>query len=172
MAQLADHLKTHLDELSAGSDSPVNSIRSEVRECCRTAADYRPGFYSLNVPTGGGKTLSSLEFALRHADQYKLDRVIVAVPFTSIIEQNVDVYRDVFGSLSNEIVIEHHSNLDPENETTVNRLQAENWDAPDRGYDKRSVVRITLRDQNQPLPQAPSDRQQCHRAGRSADSAS
>lgn len=120
----------YLDELSAGRTSSVDLIRREVRDHCRLAAQAAPGFFSFNVPTGGGKTLSSLEFATRHAELHNLDRVIVAVPFTSIIEQNVDVYRDVFRRLSDEIVIEHHSNLDPDNETTVNRLQAENWDAP------------------------------------------
>lgn len=130
MATLTSRVCHYLDKLSGGITSTVNTIRSEVREHCRVAAGRPPGFFSLNVPTGGGKTLSSLEFAVRHAELHSLDRVIVAVPFTSIIEQNADVYREVFRGFSEETVIEHHSNLNPNNETTANRLQTENWDAP------------------------------------------
>lgn len=112
----------------------VDRERLHVRRACETAAEGEPGFFDLTVPTGGGKTLSSLLFALRHARKHGLRRVVCAIPFTSIIEQNADVYRDVFKELSAElgqdIVLEHHSNLQPERETTRNRLAAENWDAP------------------------------------------
>ena len=129
--QLSDRLSTHIDRLSENAtNSVVNRARRKVRGACRDSASLPPGFFSLNVPTGGGKTLASLEFALLHAQTHRLDRVIVAVPFTSIIEQNAQVYRDVFASVGPDIVVEHHSNLDPESETTVNRLQSENWDAP------------------------------------------
>ena len=112
----------------------VGSKRLYVRNACESAAGLEPGFFDLTVPTGGGKTLSSLLFALRHARQHGLRRVVYAIPYTSIIEQNADVYRDVFKALSAElgqdIVLEHHSNLQPDAETTRNRLAAENWDAP------------------------------------------
>lgn len=133
MGTLSDHLENHLDELRRGSrTSTVNTIRSEVSEHCYAAATRAPGLYSLNVPTGGGKTLASLRFALRHAAANALDGVVVAIPFTSIIEQNAAVYRDLFDPLGREIVLEHHSNLNPDeaSETTAKRLQTENWDAP------------------------------------------
>ncbi|MGB7323742.1 MAG: CRISPR-associated helicase Cas3' [Rubripirellula sp.] len=133
MATLSDHLEVHLGELSRGSKpSAVNTIRAEVSDLCRAAAERTPGLYSLNVPTGGGKTLASLRFALRHAAANQMDGVVVAIPFTSIIEQNAAVYRDLFDPFGREIVLEHHSNLNPDDasETTAKRLQTENWDAP------------------------------------------
>jgi CRISPR-associated endonuclease/helicase Cas3 len=87
------------------------------------------------VPTGGGKTLSALAFAFRHSEQHGLRRVVVVIPYTSIIEQNAAVYRDALGT---ENVIEHHSNLDPKRQeaayghelTQRHALASENWDAP------------------------------------------
>lgn len=112
----------------------VNAERLHVRRMCEVAADLESGFFDLTVPTGGGKTLASLLFALRHAQKKGLRRVVCAIPFTSIIEQNARVYREVFAQLSSElghdVVIEHHSSLLPEKETTRNRLATENWDAP------------------------------------------
>ena len=109
---------------------PINLIRKEIGTACLQKSKLPPGIFSLNVPTGGGKTIAGLRFALGHALHNDLDRVIVAIPFTSIIEQNADVYREMLSALGPEVVIEHHSNLDPEKESTTNRLQAENWDAP------------------------------------------
>jgi CRISPR-associated endonuclease/helicase Cas3 len=112
----------------------VNRQRSLVREACLKAALQKTGLFSLTVPTGGGKTLASLAFALRHAIQNGLHRVIYVIPLTSIIEQNAEVFREamkpVADKISRDIVLEHHSNLDPEKETAINRLAAENWDAP------------------------------------------
>lgn len=127
-----DFLSHKLDEHLAGlmqkaPDTPVNRVRAEVLEACRNAAVLKPGFFSLNVPTGGGKTLSSMVFALAHARQHGKKRIIMAIPYTSIIEQTAAVYKKIFGE---ENVIEHHSNLDPDNETAASRLAAENWDAP------------------------------------------
>lgn len=93
---------------------------------CRDAALTSSKIYTLTVPTGGGKTLSSMAFALEHALKHNKRRIIVAIPYTSIIEQTADQYRKVFGNA----VIEHHSNLDPEKETAKSRLSSENWDAP------------------------------------------
>ena len=106
--------------------TPVNRLRAEVLQQCRRKAGHRPGCFSLTVPTGGGKTLSGMAFALEHAIAHGKHRIIHVIPFTSIIEQTADILRGIFG----ETVIEHHSSLDPERETARSRLAAENWDAP------------------------------------------
>lgn len=109
--------------------SSVNEHRAHVYRRCTEAAVLKPGFFSLTVPTGGGKTLASFAFALKHAAQHGLGRIIYALPYTSIIEQNVKVLRGVLGDDGSQ-VLEHHSNLDPEKETYWGRLASENWDAP------------------------------------------
>ncbi len=98
-----------------------------VLVACRHSASMKPGFFSLTVPTGGGKTLSSMSFALNHAVLHSMKRVIIVIPFTSIIEQNAEEYSKALGD---ENVIQHHSALDPDKETDRNRLASENWDAP------------------------------------------
>ena len=116
-------------------DSPVNRTRQFVASACREAASQARGAFSLTVPTGGGKTLSAMSFALHHAQIHNLRRVIVVIPYTSIIEQNAEVYRKALGT---EAVVEHQSSLDPKErrtkygEETTSRaeLAAENWDAP------------------------------------------
>jgi len=111
----------------------VNRQRRTVVENCRHAAPGPPGIFSLSVPTGGGKTLSSLSFALRHAVANDQRRVIYVVPFTSIIEQNAGVIREIIAPLATENfepLIEHHSSLSPEKESNRSRLAAENWEAP------------------------------------------
>jgi CRISPR-associated endonuclease/helicase Cas3 len=131
VADLKTTLDGFLEDLMGKTvDTEVNQQRARVLDACRVRAQEAPGFFELCVPTGGGKTYSSLAFALKHAVTHGLRRVIVAVPFTSIIEQNAEAYRKAFGTLGREVVLEHHSNLDPDQETDVNRLQAENWDSP------------------------------------------
>jgi len=109
----------------------LNKIRNKIYQECIKSAQKKPGFFSLTVPTGGGKTLSSLAFAFEHAMKYHLDHIIYVIPYTSIIEQNADVFRKFLGENS---VVEHHSNYvqkDLENDQEEIRLLAtENWDAP------------------------------------------
>ena len=99
---------------------------------CRAAAQAPPGLFTLTVPTGGGKTLSSLAFALDHASRHELRRVIYAIPFTSIIEQNAAVFREALSSAGPNTVLEHHTNFDTpdEQDSRWARLASENWDAP------------------------------------------
>lgn len=131
LAALKDALDGSLRKKQSESDATeVNRQRAIVLNLCREAAELDPGFFSLNVPTGGGKTLSSLAFALRHALKHNLRRVVVAIPFTSIIEQTADVYRKALDPLATAGLVEHHSNLQPERDTRSNQLGTENWDAP------------------------------------------
>lgn len=133
LPRLEQAIDRHLASFPA-PEGTVNHARNEVLAACRNAAENAPGLFTLTVPTGGGKTLSSLAFALRHARAHGLRRVIYVIPFTSIIEQNADRFREVFADLEKELgfspVLEHHSNLDPKHATELNRLSSENWDAP------------------------------------------
>ena len=133
-------LENHLTAKFANSkQTPVNQARENVRQACYAAASHASGFFSLTVPTGGGKTLSSLLFALRHAHLHDHRRIIYVIPFTSIIRQNADVFREAFAHLSKEIgreiILEHHSKFEPkpsteDNEQDRHRLASENWNAP------------------------------------------
>lgn len=117
-----------LDDFQAREkDNPLAALRRQIRLDCERAGEWPPGFFSLTVPTGGGKTLSSLAFALRHAQKHVYQRVVYVAPFTTIIEQNAGVFR---AHLGRNAVLEHHSNLDATKETAAARLAAENWDAP------------------------------------------
>lgn len=130
LSDLAAALRAHLDDKErAAPETTVNRCRAEVRRHCANAASQRPGRFSLTVPTGGGKTLAALTFALEHALAHGLDRVIVAVPYTAILEQNADVYRSVFARFGDDALIEHHTALAAPHDTFRNKLAAENWDA-------------------------------------------
>ena len=121
------HFNAYMADKFSGVDmTPMNRIRTDVLRQCRAKAQEAPGMFSLTVPTGGGKTLSSLAFAVGHAAHHGKRRVIYVIPYTSIIEQTVNIFRGIFP----DAVIEHHSNLDPDKETVKSRLAAENWDAP------------------------------------------
>ena len=120
--------------------SDIAQARADVLSAALAAGPSSPGFFSLTVPTGGGKTLASLAFALAHAQKYGMRRIIFVVPFLTVIEQNADVIRRaVGGTVSSNVVLEHHSNLlpvegeHPEGQADHDvrqRLLAENWDAP------------------------------------------
>ena len=116
------------DKTASADPTPVNQLRADILRQCREKAFDAPGLFSLTVPTGGGKTLSSMAFALEHAKRYNKRRIIYVIPYTSIIEQTADILRGIFG----DAVIEHHSNAeaDPDKENSKSRLACENWDAP------------------------------------------
>lgn len=121
-----------------GGDAPVNELRREVLAHARVRASESPGLFSLTVPTGGGKTLASLGFALEHARAHGLRRLVYVIPFTSIVEQTAGVIRDVFeGVLDEDGVLEHHSTFDwdaaaegDDDEAERLRRAAQSWDAP------------------------------------------
>lgn len=118
------------------ADTPVKRLRAAVLADCRRAANQAPGLFTLTVPTGGGKTLASLAFALEHAARHGLKRVIYVIPYTSIIEQTADVFRGISPAFASA-VIEHHSNADDSGDSRESerqgerlKLATENWDAP------------------------------------------
>ena len=128
LPELKSLFDVHMSKLAdSAQKTQVNDIRQEVLASCRNAAIHAPGLFSLTVPTGGGKTLSGMAFALDHAVQHGKKRIIYVIPYTSIIEQTAAILRNIFGDNQ---VIEHHSNLDSAKETQHSRLAAENWDAP------------------------------------------
>ncbi len=134
-----DDIQTLSEKLNAyikswfPAKSEINKNRCEILTQCLNAASNPRGVYTLTVPTGGGKTVSSLAFALKHASENKLNRIIYVIPYTSIIEQNAEIFRTILGENN---VIEHHSGIltDDGEETGKNnlfqRLATENWDAP------------------------------------------
>lgn len=127
LSDLLANFDQYMANKSASADAtPVNAIRADILRQCREKAVLNPGLYSLTVPTGGGKTLSGMAFALQHAVQHNKQRIIYVIPYTSIIEQTAGIFREIFG----DNVVEHHANLDPDKEDARSRLAAENWDAP------------------------------------------
>ncbi|MCW7540490.1 CRISPR-associated helicase Cas3' [Aquabacterium sp. A7-Y] len=134
LAQLDAFLAEKVDAVARAGrgQEPVMQARARVLQLCREKAVLPPGVFSLTVPTGGGKTLSSLAFALRHAMAHGKRRVVYAIPYTSIIEQTANEFRNVFSALGQDAVIEHHSQADTgaRPETAHSRLACENWDAP------------------------------------------
>ena len=144
LQDLAPLLEKHLAKLKCSirenhkESNRVNIIRNQVQDECRKKAVCEPGFYSLTVPTGGGKTLSSLVWAMNHAIHHSKKRIVIAIPYTSIIVQTAQVLRDIFGK---ENVLEHHSNVsyesfcdkddNDENKLVQQmKLATENWDYP------------------------------------------
>lgn len=118
----------NFNKLRHNSDkTKVTKQRELVLGDCLQAAKHEPGLFSLTVPTGGGKTLSSLAFAFEHAKKYSKRRIIYVIPFSSIIEQNAAVFRSILGNLA---VLEHHCNFIPDESDWMTLLATENWDAP------------------------------------------
>ena len=106
---------------------PIDEIRRKISDDCLKRAADSQGIYTLTVPTGGGKTLASLRYALHHAQKHHLDRIIYIIPYTSIIDQNAQAVREILGE---DWVLEHHSNLEPEKQSWQDKLLSENWDKP------------------------------------------
>lgn len=134
MFQLREQFHAHMEKLGhKAKATKINTVRGEIFNQCLEKAILPRQIFSLTVPTGGGKTLSSMAFAINHAVHHEMSRVIYAIPFTSIIEQNAGVFKEILGR---DMVLEHHCNLiekdDPEEQAynLGHRLATENWDVP------------------------------------------
>lgn len=128
---LGERLEAELAAMA--SASPMDELRRSVSEACSLASERPQGIFTLTVPTGGGKTLASLRFAIQHAQRWGLDRIIFVSPFTSIIDQNAEAARKILEPAGEEfgsVVLEHHSNLTPLKQTWKSKVLTENWDAP------------------------------------------
>ena len=130
---LLKRLQVHRGKFDSSGE--LNQLRNRVFEDCLAKAGDSAGFFSLTVPTGGGKTLSSMAFALEHARHHGMQRVLVVIPYLSIIEQNAAEYRKILDPQNEGIVIEHHSAVvsrdnDEEQSRSPEELAEENWDAP------------------------------------------
>lgn len=135
MEILLEKLEKYISGWLSNSDiNTVNGRRTEILRHCLQMGNRQSGIFRLTVPTGGGKTIASLAFALRHAVENHMDRIIYVIPYTSIIEQNAQVFRDILGEAN---VLENHSNVDYDagddkasEDLRLMQLAAENWDKP------------------------------------------
>jgi CRISPR-associated endonuclease/helicase Cas3 len=127
---------------SEGADHPINVLRSEMSRQCDEFAVRPSGIYTLSIPTGGGKTLASLRYALRHALTYGKERIVYIVPYTTIIEQNAQEVRDIIKN--DQYILEHHSNV-AEHEDIFNNLDH------DETYD-RNAKKLKLAKDNWESP--------------------
>jgi len=106
----------------------LNRIREKISTECKKAGAKEQGIYFLSIPTGGGKTLASLRFALEHAKEHNLEHIIYVIPYLSILDQNAKIISDILGE---ENILEHHSNLDlSDDENEEHRLLTSRWDSP------------------------------------------
>ena len=137
LSTLRERLRAKTESFSSAPDTPVNRARAYFLESCRThGAESDPGIYTLSLPTGAGKTISSMAWALEMAIRNHHDRIIYVIPYTSIITQTAMVFREIFGE---ENILEHHSEVvveqqteDDKSDEQMSRLKflTENWDAP------------------------------------------
>lgn len=129
----SNRLEEQFAKFEQGPITPINNLRQKMAKACLSAADNPTGIYQLSIPTGGGKTLSSMRFGLNHAIKYNKERIIYIIPYSSIIEQNAKVFRDVLRD--DDHILEHHSNLvseyDDESEESERRqaLMLDNWES-------------------------------------------
>ncbi|TDQ57406.1 CRISPR-associated Cas3 family helicase [Mesocricetibacter intestinalis] len=139
--EVIEKLEIHLADFEIRY--PIDQIRRDISDACLQRAADPQGIYTLSVPTGGGKTLASLRYALHHAQKHNLDRIIYIIPYTSIIDQNAESVRKIYClnpkdngdscrvcSECQKWVLEHHSNLEPEKQNWQDKLLSENWDKP------------------------------------------
>lgn len=126
LGKLEQHISGWLKNEAADT---INGRRTEILRHCLASGTKEKGMFRLTVPTGGGKTVASLAFALKHAAAHYMDRIIYVIPYTSIIEQNAQVFREILG---NENVLENHCNVDYESSEELKPMQlaSENWDKP------------------------------------------
>ena len=128
--------KSFADTAEQSTPNPINEQRNRIAQTCLEAGQKPQGIYTLTVPTGGGKTLASLRFAVQHAKRHNLDRIVYIIPFTSIIEQNAAEVRKILeeespdGIFDGQWVLEQHSNLEPDVQTWQSKLIMDNWNAP------------------------------------------
>lgn len=124
--KLMEHIQTWLNNEDL---STVNGHRSQILRNCIQHSSGERGFYKMTMPTGSGKTIASLAFALNHALKNNMKRIIYVIPYTSIIDQNAKVFKDILGKSN---VLEHHSQIEFKDteELKMNQLASENWDAP------------------------------------------
>ena len=130
MEELRQKLNEHISQWLNNKDlDTINGRRTQILKSCLEKGRSQRGLFRLTVPTGGGKTIASLAFALEHAVENKIDRIIYVIPYTSIIEQNAEVFRSILGF---ENVLEDHCNVDYESREELRPMQlaAENWDKP------------------------------------------
>jgi len=130
---LVERLDAHFEGLNKrAAATDLNRLRRDILAHARAGASKPRGVFSLNVPTGGGKTLASLAFALDHARAHGLERIIYAIPFTSVIDQTASIFRDILGD---DVILEHHASVDEEifaarEARDKLRLAMEDWAAP------------------------------------------
>src|SRR5260370_34499541 len=125
--------------------TPLNRLRGDILTHVRHKAALPRGVFTMNVPTGGGKTLASLGFALDHAKRWNMDRIVYAIPFTSIIDQTASIFRGILGD---DVILEHHSSIEQETAKQEDKfrdsapdaklsLAMENCQAPEGGTTHR-----------------------------------
>lgn len=127
LQSLSTKLECRLGSFKSAPDNALNRIRDQIQQWCREKANNSPGFFELTVPTGGGKTISSMVWAINHALKFGKRRIIIALPYTSIIIQTAQILRSIFGD---ENVLEHHSVVNEDKEDERIKLASENWDSP------------------------------------------
>ena len=128
---LIQQLENYLGSFSGDGD--IDEVRKGISEQCKQGGGRNQGIYTLSVPTGGGKTLSGLRFALEHAKKNNLKRIIYVIPYLSILDQTAATMHKVFSDNGDELILEHHSNIEPPHEDDAEeqyRLLTSRWDSP------------------------------------------